>query len=153
MSDTCAKAASGAVQPAAGGGGTVLFSADGQSMTPLVADTRLTKASVSDVITGTDNAGRQVTITLDATWTGTGPLEHTTTHNSGHFEDGNVAANDNNLRRAAVAAVAVRVVGEGTDLSVTGTDGQVVLERVKSMCIEVPRPGVTEFYPCFGFPG
>lgn len=151
VSDTCATPEG--VQPAAGGGEAVLFSANGQSSTPLVVDPRLTKASVSDVLTGTDDDGNQVTITLNTTWTGIGPLEHTTTHNSGHFEDGNVAANDNNLRRAAVAEVSVRVVGDGTDLSVNGTDGQAVMERVKSMCIEVPRPGVTEFYPCFGFPG
>ncbi|SDB79776.1 hypothetical protein GA0111570_10145 [Raineyella antarctica] len=157
VTDTCASARAGAraaaVRPAAAGGGAVLFSAEGQNMAPLVADSRLTKASVSDVIKGTDDQENPVTITLHASWTGTGPLEHTTVRTGDHYADGNVSAHDNNLRRDAVAEVSVTVTGEGTDLSVTGTDQTAVLERVKSMCIEVPRPGVTEFYPCFGFPG
>ena len=32
-------------------------------------------------------------------------------------------------------------------------DTAAVLEQTKSRCIEVPRPGVEGFYPCFGFPG
>ena len=32
-------------------------------------------------------------------------------------------------------------------------DPAAVLEQTKSRCMEVPRPGVEEFYPCFGFPG
>ncbi|MEZ5095877.1 MAG: hypothetical protein R2731_07010 [Nocardioides sp.] len=27
------------------------------------------------------------------------------------------------------------------------------LEQVKFRCVEVARPDIEEFYPCFGFPG
>lgn len=149
VTDTCATPESA---PPAAGGGVVLFEAEGRSTTPLVADPWLAAASVSGVLTGTDNYGNPVTINLDTSWTGTGPLEHATTLSSGHVVDGNLAANDDDLRRAAVANVLVRVVGDETDLSVTGSDAeQANLAQTELTCVRVPR--ATEVYPCFGFPG
>lgn len=152
VSDVCAETPPGEIEAAAGGG-SVLFSAEGQSMAPLLVDPRLRHASIDTELTGTDDQERPVSISLHATWTASGPLEHSTVHNPSHTEEGNVAANENNLRRPAVADVSVAVTGDGIDLSVSGTDQEAVLEQVKAMCIEVPRPGVTDFYPCFGFPG
>ena len=152
VTDVCEESpalAASAVTPAAGGGGTVLFEADAQNRAPLVVDPRLTNASVTTALPGTDGNGDPVTVHLVATWTGTGPLEHTTESTHTRFDDGNVNATDNNLRRLATAAVSVRVDGR----SITGEDTAAVLEQTKSRCIEVPRPGVEEFYPCFGFPG
>lgn len=118
-------------------------------MAALVGDRRLRHASVSTTMEGTDADGNPVTVELDATWTGTGELEHTTISNTEHFPEGNVAAADNNLRRDAVAQVNVSVAGR----SVSGTDPEATLELVKAHCVEVARPGVEEFFPCFGFPG
>lgn len=130
-------------------GGEVLFEADGQAMVPLTVDSRLTRASVNAHLPGTDGEGNPVTIHLAASWVGTGPLEHSTVHNHVLFFDGVVSANDNNLRREATARVSVEVA----DRSVSGTADEASLELVRSKCIEVPRPGVEGFYPCFGFPG
>lgn len=139
VTDTCASPES------------VLFEAEGRSMTPLVVGSSLTAASVADVMTGTDNHGNPVTISLDTRWTGTGSLEHATTLSSGHLEDGNLT-NDGGLRRAAVAEVSVKVVGDGTVLSVTGTDTeQANLSEAELTCTRVAQPA--EVYPCFGFPG
>lgn len=152
--DTCATPPEepGEVTPAAAGG--ILYRAEAQSETRLVADPRLNEASVSDVMTGTDDEENEVTIQLDAVWTGTGPLEHSTPRNINHYPEGNVIATENNLYRAAVAQVSVSVELEGEPvLSVVGTDQNATLQKLKGKCIEVPRPGVTEFYPCFGFPG
>lgn len=149
VTDICA-APAGVVTAAAGGDGAVLFQAEGQNMAPLVADPRLSTASVRTDMAGTDGDGNPVTISLSATWTGTGPLEHDTVHTHGNYPDeGNVNATDNNLRRAATADVSVTVDG----MTVGGTDPGALLEQVKSRCIEVARPGVEEFFPCFGFPG
>lgn len=151
VTDICGE--QGEVQAAAGGG-TVLYRAEGQSPTPLVADPRIASASISDVLRGTDSTGEPVTIHLAATWTGVGLLEHSTVQNNSQYPEGNVAAHDNNLRRAATADVSVIVERDGDDvLAVSGTDDGASLEKIRSMCIEVPRPGVTEFLPCFGFPG
>lgn len=120
-------------------------------MTPLLVDPRLRQASIDTELTGTDDRERPVTISLRAPWTASGPLEHSTPHNLSHTDKGNVAADENNLRRPAVAEVSV--AGDGIDLSVTGTDPEALLEQVKPICIEVPRPGLAECYPCFGFPG
>jgi len=79
---------------------------------------------------------------------GTGPLEHTTVSNHDHFADGNVNATDNNLRRDASARVSVQVAGR----SASGVATDAVIEQSRSRCIEVPRPGVEGFFPCFGFP-
>jgi hypothetical protein len=144
ISDVCVAAA------AAPPGSSVVFQADGQNFAPLTVDPRLQSASIVTDLPGTDGDGTPVTIHLAASWTGVGPLEHSTVSSHGNFpETGNVSSADNNLRRAAVAAVNVRV-GQH---SVSGTDPAAVLERVKSHCIEVARPGVEEFFPCFGFPG
>ncbi|MFL4473004.1 hypothetical protein ACIPVK_03280 [Paeniglutamicibacter sp. MACA_103] len=143
VTDTC-----GSVTAAAGGGG-VLFEAEAMNMAKLVADPRLRNASVSTTMEGTDADGNPVTVELNATWTGTGELEHTTISNPDHFPDGNVVAVDNNLRRDAVAEVSVEVAGR----SVSGTDEGASLELVKANCVEVARPGVEGFFPCFGFPG
>jgi hypothetical protein len=149
VTDVCASSRALAAAPAAGGGGSVIFEADVQNGAPLVVDARLTKASVTTDLPGTDGNGDPVTVHLVARWTGTGPLEHSTVSTHTHFGDGNVSANDNNLRRAAVASVSVQVAGR----SITGRTDDAGLEQVKSHCIEVPRPGAVDFYPCFGFPG
>lgn len=149
VTDTCTPAGSAVRAAAGGGGGTVVFEADAQNRAPLVVDPRLTHASITTDLAGTDNLGRPVTVHLVASWVGTGPLEHSTVHNHAHYADGNVNATDNNLRRAASAHVSVQVAGR----SVSGTTTDAVLEQVRSRCIEVPRPGVEGFYPCFGFPG
>ena len=146
VTDTCAEASG---VSAAAGGGAVLFQADGQNMAPLVVDPRLTAASISTDIPGTDGNGNPVTIRLSATWTGTGPLEHQTTNVHNNYPgEGNVNSTDNNLRRTATAGVSVAVGG----VAASGTDTGALLEQVKSRCIEVARPGVEDFYPCFGFP-
>jgi hypothetical protein len=134
---------------AAAGGGGVLFEAEASNMAELVADPRLRTASVSTTMEGTDADGNPVTVELDARWTGTGELEHTVISSPDHFPEGNVVAIDNNLRRDAVAEVSVEVAGR----SVAGTDPGASLELVKANCVEVARPGVEGFFPCFGFPG
>lgn len=64
-------------------------------------------------------------------------------------QGGNVNATGDNLRRAASARVSVQVA----DRSATGSDtGAQQIEQTRSRCIEVPRPGVEGFFPCFGFP-
>ncbi|MDQ0095152.1 hypothetical protein [Paeniglutamicibacter psychrophenolicus] len=142
ITDTC-----GPVSAAAGGGGVVMFEA--RNMAKLVADPRLRNASVSTTMEGTDADGNPVTMELDAAWIGTGELEHTVISNPDHFPEGNVVAVDNNLRRDAVADISVKVAGR----SVSGTDPAASLELVKANCVEVARPGVEGFFPCFGFPG
>jgi len=68
--------------------------------------------------------------------------------------EGVVNSADNNLLRDAVADVSVSVSDGGVPvLTLSGVDESALLEQVKSHCIENPRPGVEEFYPCFGFPG
>lgn len=143
--DTCATA----LLRAAAGGGTVLFEADAQNGAPLVVDPRLTQASVTTDLPGTDDAGNPVTVHLSAAWTGTGPLEHTTVATHVNTGDGTVSSTTNGLRRPAAAAVSVRVSGR----SVGATDPNAVVEQTKWHCIENPRPGVPDYYPCFGFPG
>lgn len=145
ISDVCAAAAA-----APAPGGSVVFQADGQNLAPLVVDPRLHSASIVTDLPGTDGDGTPVTIHLAASWTGVGPLEHSTVSSHENIPGtGNVSAADNNLRRAALATVNIQVGPH----SVSGTDPGAVLERVKSHCIEVARPGVEEFFPCFGFPG
>ncbi|TAP44584.1 hypothetical protein [Arthrobacter sp. S39] len=135
---------------AAPGRGVVLFQADGMNFAPLDVDSRLTSASITTDMAGTDGDGNPVTISLSASWTGTGPLEHDTLSSHENIPGvGNVNSVDNNLRRAATATVSVTVNG----LTAAGTDSNAVLEQVKARCIEVARPGVEEFFPCFGFPG
>ena len=149
VTDVCSSSPARVITPAAaGGGGTVLFEADVQNAAPLVVDPRLTKASVTTDLPGTDGNGNPVTAHLAATWTGIGAFEHTTVSSHTHFGDGNVSSTANDLRRAATAAVSVRVAGR----SITGLDTDAVIEQTKSRCIEVPRPGAVEFFPCFGFP-
>ncbi|OFI39486.1 hypothetical protein BIU82_14275 [Arthrobacter sp. SW1] len=148
VSDLCADA--DGVAAAAAPGGTVLFQADGQNFAPLTVDPRLESASLSTELAGTDGNGNPVTIRLSAAWTGVGPLEHSTVSSHELFPGtGTVSSADNNLRRAAIATVSVEAGG----VSAAGTDADAVLERVKAHCIEVARPGVEEFFPCFGFPG
>lgn len=154
ISDTCGEPEVGV--KAGGGGGAAVLEADGQNMAPLVVDSRLRAASVHTTIAAQDGDGQPVTIHLDATWTGIGELEHTTavTHEN-YRGEGVVNSTANDLRRVAEAEVSVVVDG----WSVSGFDpgqnagGNAVLEQSKSRCIEVPRPGVEGFYPCFGFPG
>jgi hypothetical protein len=148
VTDACTSGGDRLTAAAAGGGGTVLFEADAQNRAPLVVDPRLTRASVTTNLSGTDGDGTPVTVRLVATWVGTGPLEHTTVSNHDHFADGNVNATDNNLRRDASARVSVQVAGR----SASGTATDAVIEQSRSRCIEVPRPGVEGFFPCFGFP-
>jgi hypothetical protein len=149
VTDSCVPTGARVGAAAGGGGGPVLFEADAQNGAPLVVDPRLTRASVTTDLAGTDGEGNPVTVHLVAAWTGTGPLEHTLVSNHAHSADGNVNATDNNLRRDASARVSVQVAGR----SATGTDPGAVIEQTRSRCIEVPRPGVEGFFPCFGFPG
>ncbi len=147
VSDVCTGTPAAAAAP---GGGNVLFQADGRSNAALTVDQRLTKASVKTSLAGEDGNGNPVTIELDASWIGTGVLDHTTLSSHENIPGvGIVNATDNNLRRPAEATVSVSVDGR----TITGTDSGAVLEQVKSRCIEVAHPGVQGFYPCFGFPG
>lgn len=149
VTDVCAEVP-GEIGAAAGGGGVVLFQADGQNLAPLVVDPRLTTASITTEVSGTDGDGNPVSIRLSASWTGTGPLQHDTVSSHENIPGvGNVNSTDNNLRRAATASVSVTVNG----LAAAGTDSNALLEKVKARCIEIARPGVEEFFPCFGFPG
>ena len=77
-------------------------------MAPLVVDPRLTAASINTDMPGTDGNGNPVTVSLSASWTGIGPLEHSTVHNNANFPG---EGNDNNLRRAARANASVTVIG------------------------------------------
>jgi hypothetical protein len=148
VTDLCAAAPAGV--DAAAAGGAVLLRADGRNFAPLVVDPRLTTASITTEMPGTDGNGNPVTISLSASWTGTGPLQHETANTHDNYPgEGNVNSTDNILRRAATADVTVTVDGR----TASGTDSNAVLEQVKSRCIEVARPGVEGFYPCFGFPG
>lgn len=135
---------------AAPGRGVVLFQADGLNFAPLEADPRLTSASITTDIAGTDGDGNPVTISLSALWTGAGPLEHSTVSSHENVPGlGNVNSTNKNLSRAATASVTVTVNG----LTASGMDSEAVLQQVKGRCIEIARPGVEEFFPCFGFPG
>lgn len=134
---------------AAAGGGVVRFEAEGQDATRLVTDNRLRGASVTTDIAATDGQGHRVTVHLRVTWTATGPLEHTTSHSHARLADGNVSSAANDLRRPVTASLDVGAAG----VRLRGTAGEANLEQTKSHCIEVPRPGVRGFYPCFGFPG
>ncbi len=176
ITDTCATPPEGDVSVQAGGGpaGVVVLEADGQlyddlrdgdlNGAALQVDPRLRWAWVATSIPGTATAYTDgipaepydVVIQLEASWTGVGELEHTTAVNHENFPDeGVVNSTANDLRRSAEAEVAVTVDGH----TLTGFDpgqeagGSGVLERSKSRCIEVPRPGVEGFYPCFGFAG
>lgn len=154
VTDACTapagEASVGAVAPAAAGGGEVLFEAEGQNDAALQVDARLNAAYVDTTLSGTDAEGNPVTIVLSASWTATGPLEHSTGHTHVLFPgEGVVNSTGNNLMRPATAEVAVSVDGR----SVTAVAPDAVLELTRSICVEVPRPGVEEFYPCFGFPG
>ena len=140
-----------AVKPAAGGGGgTVILEVDLQNGARLMVDPRLNTASVTTRLTGTDAEGNSVTVDLTAHWTATGPLQHTTDRTHVLYPgEGVVTSTANDLRRPAEAQVTV-TIGSRT-ITATTTDAN--LEQTKSHCIEVPRPGVEGFYPCFGFPG
>ncbi|MDE9364056.1 hypothetical protein PZ938_00410 [Luteipulveratus sp. YIM 133132] len=148
VTDACARTTA-AAPAAGGGGGTVVFQADGQNRAALVTDNRLRSAQLRTTIAATDANGDPVSIALSATWTATGPLEHTTNHSHDHFDDGNVNATSNELNRPVSATVSVTFAGR----SASGEATDATLTQTKSRCIEVPRPGAEEFYPCFGFPG
>ena len=149
VTDTCATRRTTAVAPAAGGGGDVIFEAEAQNGARLVVDPRLTTASVHTTMSGQDNVGNPMTVVLDARWTGTGPLEHSTVHTHSLYpREGVVNSAANELRRATDAHVTVSVAGR----AVRGSTSDSLLDQSKSHCIEVPRPGVEGFFPCFGFP-
>jgi hypothetical protein len=150
--------AAGAAVMAAGGGEPVLYEAQGQSLAPLEAAPRLGSARVSTTIATADvegspiidSDGNQVTIVLHADWTGVGPLEHSTGHDHTLFPgEGVVSSTGNNLVRAATAHVAVTAGPAALEADTVDAG----LEQIKSRCVEVARPGVDEFFPCFGFPG
>lgn len=131
-------------------GGAVLFEADGRNFEPLVADPRLTTASVTTDLPGTDRDGNPITISLAATWAGTGPLFHETSEVHRDYPgEGTVTITDGITRMGATAHVAVMV----NTLASSGTDDGAILQQVESACAEVPRPGVEDFHPCVGFPG
>jgi hypothetical protein len=78
VSDTCTQSPTGVYAAAGGGGGSVvLFEVEAQNGAPLDVDPRLPRASVTTDLAGTDSDGNPVTVHLVATWTETGPLEHT----------------------------------------------------------------------------
>ena len=122
----------------------------GRAAVPLQSDPRLRQASVTARMQDVDDPA--VPITVVVRWTGSGPLDHTTTHIHDRFPgEGVISSSANDLHRAADAVVTLQV-GNGVDLrSVPAAEA--VLERTKSRCVENPRPGVEGFYPCFGFPG
>ena len=109
-----------------------------------IVDTRLTTATLSADFLGEDG----VPITIDATWTGTGELtrSHVVVHDS--TADGAVSSTATEVRREARAEVRASVGG----YEVSATEAA-FLSTIRFRCVEVPRPGVEEFYPCFGFPG
>ena len=135
---------------AGGGGGVVVFEAEGQNRARLVTDNRLRGASISTTIPATDGNGDPVTIRLVATWTSTGTLAHTTTHTHANLGDGNVSSTANELSRPVNADVSVSV---GGGYHVSSRAAEASLTQTKFHCLEVARPGVQEFYPCFGFAG
>lgn len=140
--DACA-GPEGAVSAAAVPGG-VVFEASGESAVPPVIDTRLTKASLRTEFTNGDG----VPFSVDVAWTGSGSLgrNHVNTHvNEGI---GVVSSTSNEVRRDAAAEVRVSVGGH--DLTATTSDA--FLSTLRFRCIEVPRPGTEDYYPCFGFP-
>ena len=148
VTDICADPSGDAA--AAVGGGTVLFEADGRNLEPLVADPRLTAASVTTDLPGTDRDGNPVTISLAAAWTGTGPLFHETSEvHLDYPGEGTVSITDGITRMGASAHVAIMV----NTLAASGTDEGAILQQMESSCAEMPRPGVGDFHPCFGFPG
>lgn len=159
VTDACAPGAPAGVGPlAAGGGEPVLYEAQGQSLAPLEADQRIRSARISTTITTEDvsgspiidSDGNQVEIALLVEWTGIGPLEHSTVQNHALFPGaGVVSSTSNDLMREATAHVVVTAGPAALD-TVTA---DALLEQVKYRCVEVARPGVDEFYPCFGFPG
>lgn len=142
--DLCAAAPQGKVSAAAAGG-EVLFEASGQTAVGPVVDTRLTKATLSADFVGEDG----VPFSVDATWTGVGKLtrDHVNTHVN--LAGGVVSTTAREVRRDAVAEVTA-VIGP---YDVSATTDTAFLSTLRFRCIEVPRPGVEEFYPCFGFAG
>lgn len=160
VTDACAPGALASTDPsaAAAGGEPVLYEAQGQSRAPFEVDQRLEWASISTTITTADafgspiidSAGNQVEMVLAVEWTGVGPLEHSTVRNHVLFPGaGVVSSTSNDLRREATAHV---VLAAGP-VAVDTDAAEAMLEQVKFRCVEVARPGVDEFYPCFGFPG
>lgn len=125
--------------------GVVLFEANGEAAVAPVVDTRLTAASVSAEFLNADG----VPFTVDATWTGAGEL--TRSHVNSHANEGIgvVSSTTNELRRDAVADVTVSV----GKYHVAATTETAFLSTIRFRCVEVPRPGAGEYYPCFGFPG
>lgn len=152
VTDTCSAPAGDVSAAAADPGGVVLLEVEATSMAlPLVTDQKLTRAGASGVLAGTDQDGTPVTVEMDVTWTGTGPLEHTTVRTKERLPGGNVSSAANEWGRAATARATVRL-GEEV---FTGTDDESRIERTKSHCIEIPTGPTTpeDFFPCFGFPG
>lgn len=159
VTDACAAGPGTLAEPlAAGGGEPVLYEAQGQSLAALEADQRLRSASIQTTITTADVAGspiidsdgNQVEIVLLIEWTGTGQLEHSTVQDHVRFPgEGVVSSTSNSLMRAAAAHLEVTVGPVALDTDTA----EASLEQDKFRCVEVARPGVEEFYPCFGFPG
>lgn len=141
--DVCA-VPEGAVAAAAGPG-VVLFEASGETAVAPVIDTRLTRASVSADFVNADG----VPFSVDATWTGTGELTRSHVNNHANEGIGVVSSTSNELRRDAAADVTVSVGDHG----VAATTDNAFLTTTRFRCVEVPRPGVEDYYPCFGFPG
>ncbi|GAA6525521.1 hypothetical protein IDVR_13160 [Intrasporangium sp. DVR] len=152
VTDVCATEPSMSAGPrpaAGGGGGGLLFEAEGQNQARLVTDNRLRGAGVSTAIPATDSNGDPLTVHLTATWRATGPLTHTTTNTHANLGAGNVSSTANELERPVAAQMTVSAAG----YEVSGHAAEATLTQSKFRCVEVPRPGVEEFYPCFGFPG
>ncbi len=60
-----------------------------------------------------------------------------------------VSSTSSERRRDAVAEVSASV----GPYEIAATTDNAFLSTIRFRCVEVPRPGVEEFYPCFGFPG
>lgn len=134
---------------AAAGGGNVLAEYEGSAPVPLTIDPRLRWASVSAAMRDRDTS---VPISVTVSWTGVGDLEHTTTHIHELFpREGVVSSSANDLRRQAGATLSLHVADVVALQGVTA--GNAFMEQTKARCMEVPRPGVEGFFPCFGFPG
>ena len=134
---------------AAAGGGPVIAEYEGSAAVPLRVDPRLRRASVSAAMQDRDTS---VPISVTVSWTGVGDLEHTTSHIHELFRgEGVVSSSANDLRRQAVATLSLHV---GDVVALQDVEaGNAFMEQTKARCIEVPRPGVEGFFPCFGIPG
>jgi hypothetical protein len=142
--DVCAAAPEGELAAAAAGG-EVLYEANGETAVAPRIDTRLTTATLSADFVGEDG----VPFSVDATWTGAGGLVRSHVNVHDNTRQGVVSSTSTERRREAIADISASV----GPYEVAATTDSASLSTIRFRCVEVPRPGVDEFYPCFGFPG